>query len=314
MEGLKPMVDKAMGGNPFAAPKGTMPGDYMPGEDKICDQCGKWIESDNTGTVCGACTQSMLGMGGKTEWIDDKTYVVHDEQPAFHNPNDYGASKLSPNSHVGLHLNGHNMNVSVYRSLQGLADDLINSMLPDEVRLLVSLLTGDLPKPPALSNALPPEFWEAIKANKKIPAIKELRAVSTLNLKAAKDIVEAIMNKPEPEDKDKDKSEDKDESDESEDKDDDESDKDDSGDKPEDSEPDYDAKQDEYEAQEAEEGDSDGDGADADEFGDDGGDGEGGSAATMDALADLAKRAHDNGKEHSEDEIRKALATLGIQF
>lgn len=293
MEGLKPMVNKAMGDDDNHVPP------------KTCDSCGKWIEPGNTGTVCGACTQSMLGMGASTggSFQPLGTYAA--------NPNDYGASNLTPNSHVGLGINGHNLHVTVFRSLQGLADDITNSMLPDQVDMLVSLLKPPVHHP---SYALPDDFWDAIKAGHKIPAIKELRTASNLNLRSAKDIVDAIMNKPEDKD-DKDKSEDKDKSD-------------DSGDKPEESEPDDTMDPSEYDQDDPDfnqypddydgEADGDADGADAGEGdaegdGDDNGQDES-STATADAIADLARKAHDNGKNHSEDEIREALKTLGIQF
>jgi hypothetical protein len=224
---------------------------------------------------------------------------------------------------VGLTLNGRNLNITAYRTLQGLADDILNSLMPDEVRLLVSLLGPVVHHP---SNPLPDDFWDAIKAGQKIVAIKELRKASGLNLKSSKDIVDAIMSDySEDQDKDAPLPEDKSDDDElrcdfdcdhchaDDDK---PEDQDDAGDEPEDS--------DEGEPEEGEPGGDDGaDGEPGDgEFGD----GEGGveadyngedvngDTATADALADLAKRAHDNGKEHSEDEIRKALETLGISF
>lgn len=167
--------------------------------------------------------------------------------------------------------------------------------------MLVRLLSSEAP---TASNVLPAAFWDAIDDSRKISAIKELRAASTLNLKSSKDIVDAIMNKPKPEPEDKPE------------------DKDDSG-EPEESEPegaddpDFDQYPDDYDT---EEGESDGevDGADAGDGdgqeGDTADNGQDESNATADAIADLARKAHDNGKNHSEDEIREALKTLGIQF
>src|SRR5690348_15143051 len=107
MEGLKNMAAEAMGD-----------------DSKACVQCGKWIEPGNTGTVCGACTQSMLGMGASMG-------------ASFQPLSTYAA--VGPETNVGLAINGHNLHVSLFRSLQGLADDIANSMLPEEIDVLVRL-------------------------------------------------------------------------------------------------------------------------------------------------------------------------------
>lgn len=270
---------------------------------------------------------------------------------------------VTPKTVASIAVAGHNVSMHVSQSLDMWAGDIKDSMTPSEVAMLIRLIS---PPPPMGAseqpNDLPEAFWEAVKAGQKITAIKELRAASTLNLKGAKAIVDAIMNdspggpKPEPDDSelrcdfdcdhchagDEDESEDesdsdKDESDKDKDKPEDadkDQDKDDTGDDSEESEPDP----------RDEDGDQDGDGDefDPDDYGPDeydsdsdngepgelGGDqevsaaeaeaaeeaGSGADTATAEALTALANKAHANGKDYSEDDIKEALKTLGISF
>lgn len=264
MEGLKPMVDKAMG-----------------------DQDGPYVPQGNP------------------------------FQPLS------GYAAVTPDTNVALAVNGHDVHVTVMRSLRGLAYDIQSSMAPEYIAMLVRLLTPVSAYGKA-SNDLPDIFWSAIECDQKIKAIKELRAASTLSLRSSKDIVEAIMDKPKDEDKSDDK--DKDDSDK------DESDKDKSKDKgdPEDRDQD-DAGDDSGESDtgDGDDGEFDPSGEpDGSDTGELGGDQEvsaaeagatedapeGMDTATAEALAALAAKAHDNGKNYSEDEIKEALKTLGIQF
>lgn len=248
MEGLKPMVAKAMDDAP---------------QIRTCNECGKWIEAGNDGPVCGACAQ-----------YDDSVTPP----------------QVTPDTTVGLMINGHNLNVSAWRTLQGLADDITASMTGEQVDMLVSLLRPDVQQHGP--NMLPESFWEHVDRGEKIQAIKDLRMSSDLSLKSCKDIVIRLANKP------------------------DDSEPDDSGN---DSPPDSDDG--DGEPGESEPG---GDGSGESEIEPASGAGEGESAsgepgagqqsATAAALADLAQRSHANGKKHDEEEIRKALETLGIQF
>lgn len=302
MEGLKPMADKAMSTKDMALHDAKAMVAKMGGtaivnigdddEPPACDQCGKWIEPGNTGTVCGACAQSMLGMSAGAAFKPLSAYA-----------------DVNADTTVGLHVNGHNLSLAFFRSLRGLADDIRGSMTPDEIRVLVRLLAGPPEPSPYGSSALPDSFWEHVKGGRKIQAIKDLRSASTLNLLSSKNIVDALMDKSD--DKDESKGEpDKDDDGQGDDEPGDPEGNDDSGDEPEESDSGEPGDGD------TEEGDSEGEGeVDASEAGSDGGELDSDSGtATAEAIADLARKAHDNGKEHSEDEIRKALETLGIQF